>query len=59
MLIYKAENIINGKMYIGQTIKTLEERKQQHLLNAKKGKGYKFQEALRYWGADNFRWTVL
>lgn len=59
MLIYKAENIINGKVYIGQTIRTLEERKQQHLLNAKKGKGYKFQEALRYWGADIFKWTIL
>lgn len=59
MLIYKAENIINGKMYIGQTVKSLEERKQQHLLNAKKGKGYKFQEALRYCGVDNFKWTIL
>lgn len=59
MLIYKAENIIDGKMYIGQTIKTLEERKRRHLSEAQSGKGFKFQEAIRYWGADKFRWTIL
>lgn len=59
MIIYKAENIINGKIYVGQTIKSLNERKQQHLLKAKKGEGYKFHRALSYWGEQNFIWDIL
>ena len=31
--IYKITNIINGKLYIGQTKKTIEERFQTHLKN--------------------------
>lgn len=30
MIIYKATNIINNKVYIGQTIKELKIRKAQH-----------------------------
>ena len=34
--IYKITNSINGKLYIGQTRKTIEERFQAHLKNAQK-----------------------
>ena len=30
MIIYKATNLVNGKVYIGQTIKTLESRQNGH-----------------------------
>lgn len=30
MIIYKAENLINGKVYIGQTIRSLKDRMKQH-----------------------------
>lgn len=32
--IYKITNIINGKLYIGQTQKTIQERFQAHLKKA-------------------------
>ena len=32
MIIYKATNIINGKCYIGQTIRSLKDRINQHII---------------------------
>ena len=37
MLIYKITNTVNGKIYVGQTVRTLEERKWQHINTAKHG----------------------
>ena len=34
MIIYKAVNKINGMIYIGQTIKSLKQRKAQHELES-------------------------
>ena len=34
--IYKITNLINGKCYIGQTSRTIEERFKQHLKDSKK-----------------------
>jgi len=36
MLIYKVTNIINDKIYIGQTVKNLDIRKSSHLLDVKR-----------------------
>lgn len=36
MIIYKIQNKINGKIYIGQTVGTLEHRMSQHKANGKK-----------------------
>lgn len=36
MIIYKITNLINNKCYIGQTIKTLNIRKQQHINSSKR-----------------------
>jgi hypothetical protein len=38
MIIYKVENKISGKVYIGQTIHTLETRKNTHLKMVEVGK---------------------
>lgn len=59
MIIYKAENKINNKMYIGQTKYTLERRKSEHLNEAKSGKGSKFHSAIRKYGEENFVWSII
>ncbi len=59
MIIYKITNKINGKVYIGQTSRTLNARWMQHIRNAKKGVKTKFYNALRKYGAENFTVEVL
>lgn len=62
MIIYKCTNIKNGKVYIGATIRTLNERKNQHircaLLNKDDNKRY-FYNAIRKHGVDNFIWEII
>lgn len=55
-IIYAAINNINGKRYIGKTVKTLFKRKQEHIKN-KSTKG--FHGALKKYGIDNFSWEIL
>lgn len=58
-MIYKAENIHNGKVYIGATSKNLEARKKDHLKKSKKGKCYAFQNAISTYGAEAFTWSQM
>lgn len=61
MIIYKATNKVNGKVYIGQTINSLEHRKSGHERDArceKKSTVY-FHNALLKYGFENFNWEVL
>ena len=55
MLIYKATNLKNGKVYIGETRQTLPRRKNQHFSEAfaRKAKD-KFHSAIREYGKENF-----
>lgn len=60
MIVYKATNKINGKVYIGQTVYTLEKRKKEH---EKAGK-YKycngiFDKAIQKYGKENFDWEII
>lgn len=60
MIIYKAENKINGKIYIGKTVGLLCNRKAAH----KKGAisyyyNSAFHNAIRKHGWDNFEWSIL
>ena len=58
MIIYCARNKDNDKMYIGKTIKPLEERKAKHYDAAFRSLSEtNFHRALRM--SDNFEWTVL
>lgn len=59
MIIYMATNRANGKIYIGQTVKTLQQRQIQHIYDAKNGSPLYFARALRKYGFNNFRWEVL
>lgn len=52
--IYKLENIQNGKVYIGQTSKTLFERFQAHANAAKSGSNLKLSRAIRKYGKESF-----
>jgi len=54
MLIYMIENILNGKFYIGKTVKTLQERFKQHIRCAKRGVNRKLYDAMNHYGIDQF-----
>ena len=59
-IIYKVTNLINGKCYIGQTIKPIEQRKHEHIWNAtnKKYRSY-LHNAINKYGIENFKWEIL
>lgn len=59
MIIYKVTNKVNGKIYIGQTIRTLEQRKWQHLDAAKNGCKTHFYNAIRKYGEENFVFEII
>ena len=60
MIIYKAENKINGHAYIGKSMRTLNKRKTEHLQYAKKREtNIYFYNALKKHGEENFEWSVL
>lgn len=57
-IIYYAQNLINDKIYIGQTINSLTKRKIGHYNEAKRNKSnYYFHSALRKY--KNWEWNVL
>ncbi len=59
MIVYIATNQINGKMYIGQTIGSLNKRITGHTSNARTGSNYCFHRAIRKYGAENFKWEII
>lgn len=61
MVVYKVTNKINGKVYIGQTIHSLEHRKSGHERDARceKKTTVAFHNALLKYGYENFDWEVL
>lgn len=60
MIIYKAENIINGYIYIGKTVVSLAKRKSKHKYDSKNNyKNNYFHNALNKYGFDNFKWSII
>ena len=57
MIVYKITNLINNKVYIGKTVKTLEWRFKKHCYDARKNPKTKnhFHRALLYYGPENFK----
>ena len=60
-VIYKVENLVNGKVYIGQTLRTFKERKLQHITELKGGykRNSKFQNAWNKYGEQNFTFNII
>ena len=52
--IYKITNKVNNKVYIGQTIRTIEERYQRHLSEAKRRTNRPLYDSMNHHGIDNF-----
>ncbi len=61
MIIYKVTCLVNNKIYIGQTTKSLNVRKTGHWNDLKRRNKTKtrFQRALLKYGQDNFIWEIL
>lgn len=64
-LIYKVTNLINNKIYIGQTTRSFNRRKIEHINQALHPETYKrkpcryFHAALVKYGLENFKWEIL
>lgn len=59
MLVYKAQNQIDGKIYIGATSKTEKARWKEHLWFAQRGCPYHFHRAIRKHGPGAFKIEIL
>lgn len=58
--IYMVKNKINGKIYIGQTVRKLYDRKSDHHLQAKNNcDSMPFHRAIRKYGKAGFEWHIL
>ena len=52
--IYCVTCLPTGKLYFGQTVKSIYSRFNLHLICARKGSHYKFHRAIRKYGVENF-----
>lgn len=59
MLIYKLTNLTNGKLYIGQTIKTWEKRKVAYNAAIKSKNNQRIVNALRKYGWEGFSVDII
>ena len=59
MIIYKITNLQNNKIYIGQTIRSVDARWREHLKSAQLGTDLHLYEAIRLYGKDNFIIEVI
>lgn len=58
MIIYKCQNKINNKIYIGKTVRTLNARKKQHYRNINVH-NFKFYKALKKYKESDFQWSEI
>lgn len=57
--IYVIKNKINEKVYIGQTLRSVEERFKQYIKPSNHKKHYKLYRAMNKYGNDNFYYEIL
>jgi group I intron endonuclease len=53
-IIYKITNLVNGKLYAGQTVRSLGDRWADHKRDSLNGVDYPLHFAIRKYGVDNF-----
>lgn len=58
-IIYKFTNKINGKVYIGTTNRGFEYRKHEHVYASESNPKFKFHQAIKKYGIDNFNEEIL
>lgn len=56
--VYKAENLINGKVYIGKS-NNFDKRIISHKSESKKATSKLFYKAIKKYGWENFKWEIL
>jgi len=56
--IYRATNVVNGKIYIGYTC-CIRSRIKSHKSKSRKGSNNAFHRALRKYGEEKFKWDVI
>ena len=56
--IYKIINLLNGKVYIGQSI-NIENRFKDHKCNVKKNLNHPLYNSIRCYGIDNFDFIIV
>lgn len=59
MIIYRINNLINGKFYIGKTTKTVEERWERHCISARSGSTCLIHKSIRKHGESNFQLQII
>ena len=58
--IYKVTNLVNNKIYIGQTTQTFNVRKSGHISKAiNKKSNSAFHAAIRKYGIEQFEWSII
>jgi group I intron endonuclease len=55
LIVYRFTNLINGKVYIGQSVKPLKRRMELHSWSVRKGRKQAVHCAIEKYGWDNFR----
>lgn len=59
MIIYKITNLINNKVYIGQTIQKFKNRIIEHKKRMKNGTNTPLYNSLRKYGIENFKFEII
>ena len=59
MQVYLVTNKENGMQYVGQTVRTLEQRWNHHVSYALRGKGHYFAHAIKSYGPEQFTVETL
>lgn len=58
-VIYKITNLVNNKIYIGKTVRDVNQRFTEHKLKARNGLNYHLSRAMRKYGEENFIIEVI
>lgn len=58
-VVYVATNLINSKVYVGKTMRTMIARRTSHICDARNGRGQAFGAAIRKHGIDAFEWQEI